>query len=186
MSALDEDRRLMRQWLASGSLDAKSAWLDLRCNAYPYDSSSGNLEVAWRTLDSHSRWMSWLDVRDDPRVVAKINQALIPRPFLVLDLDPLPDETPADFERRISTTKRAVLADGGRLVSDCTTGSRGRHLEFLVWQWAGLSRETVRTLKASLISHYGADDAKAAPRCMLHLAGMPNPKTGRRKHEVHR
>lgn len=184
MSVVDEDRRLMRAWLASGNLDDKRAWLDLRCNGYHYDTPSGTLEVAVRTLETHTTWRHWLDVRENDRWVANINQMSIPRCMLVLDLDPQSDELPDAFAQRIERTKQEVVADGGHLMSDCTTGSRGHHLEFFIVEWATLAREKVREYKLLLLEHYGADLAKAAPRVMLHIAGMPNPKTGLRKKEV--
>lgn len=184
MTILEEDQRLMRSWLQQRSLDTKKAWLDFRCNAYYYFTPTGGLEVQIRDLEKSSQWRPWLEVRDNDFWVAQCNNMSIPAVFLLVDLDPLPTESNDGFAQRIEQTREAIIADGGILVSDCTTGSRGRHLEFFVREWAGVPQEIIRQRRLVLLEHYKADLQKASPRCMILVPGMPNPKTGRCKEEV--
>lgn len=181
--AIEEDRRLMRRWLATGQNTCKRDWLDHRCNSFFYDTPSGTLEVSRLTPDGSTRWRPWLEVRDDTWWAENCNQMSIPHTSLLVDIDPAPGETPEAFNQRIEETKAEILRDGGILLSDCFTGSRGRHLEFHILEWANRSRERVRTLRGLLLQSYNADLAKASPRCMILIPGMPNPKTGRKKVE---
>lgn len=174
----------MRRWLASQAIADKAAWLDCRANGYFFDGPSGTLEVQSRTLEESTTWRPWLDVRHDEWWVERSNNFSVPHTSLLLDIDPKPGETPEAFARRIELTRTQVLQDGGELLSDCWTGSRGRHLEFFIIDWAMLSAQRVRELRLLLIEHYGADRAKATPRCMILIPGMANPKTGKRKIEV--
>lgn len=184
MSATEEDQRLMRLWLKDRTPDAKKAYLDFRNNAYFFDTPSGNMEVAIRTLDTHTQWREWLSVRENQWWVEQCNQMSIPHVNLLVDIDPYEGETPVAFHDRIERAKRDLISDGGVLISDCHTGSRGRHMEFCVREWATISRETVRIHKRALLEYYGADTQKASPRNMILIPGMPNPKTGSPKTEV--
>lgn len=182
--AFEDDRRLMRRWLATGQNDHKRDWLDHRCNSFFYDTPSGTLEVSRLTPDGSTKWRPWLEVRDDLWWVENCNQFSIPHTSLLVDIDPATGERPEAFNQRIEETKAAILRDGGVLLNDCFTGSRGRHLEFHVLEWASLPKERVKEFRQVLLAHYGADPAKASPRCMILLPGCENPKTGRRKVEV--
>lgn len=164
----------------------KRIFLDLLQEIQPYASIHGGLEVSQldRERNVATRWRPWLEVRDNPHQVANINQRLIGLPEVVFDIDPAQGEDAAAFLKRMFTTANAIRARGLHILGVFSTGSRGIHIHSYLpgLQFRGL--EQVRKIKLHLLKRFGADVAKATPRCMIALEGERHWKTGRPKVRV--
>lgn len=186
MSFIEEYRELVAYHEREQSLEAKRALLDHLCNGQYYDTPSGTMEV--QVLDRQTqfatKWIPWLQARDNPWMVANCNNRSIGVCEVVFDIDPGPGEDAILFQKRIEDTKIALLEKGAKLLDDYTTGSRGRHIQFIVPELSTYEKNTIAKIKRLMLTKYRADQAKATTRAMILIEGSINSKTGRPKQVV--
>lgn len=176
MSFIEQYRRLV------GHGD-KRLFLDLLDNNLTFASTSGQLEVCYlnKATGEASKWHQWKAIRDDDWWVARINNRLIAKEEIILDMDPDKNETQDTFFSRCQIQNAEVEEKMLRVLGTFTTGSRGIHIHLLYPELHKYSPRHREGLRAAMIKSARADMAKSTERVMIALEGTSHWKTGGEK-----
>ena len=131
----------------------------------------GEFEVFVLSENYKSKWVKWLEAREDDKFVDKINNRTILDVEVVLDL-----EEPDKFNGLINR-----LNSDGLFYSAFKTGSRGYHIHLIFFELRAKSPAERRQFKEQLIKKYGCDMQKAAGKCGIALEYAPHWKSGNLK-----
>lgn len=153
---------------------SKKGWLDYLQNTY----GDFKIAAAYQDQDGNPHWSKhrlYMDARNDPEFLARVNNRTIFPTELVIDIENKTD---------IQQIKEKLEKYGVEVISKAAifeTGSKGYHIHIFSSYLDPIINPNSKKIKKNILKELNADTAKANDYSMIALEFSPHWKTGKPK-----
>lgn len=163
--------------------DEVKAWLDFlyyEVGKQGFDFSLAKSYIAKNGEKKFSKWVPYMQAQEDPKFMAEAKHRQPLDIEVIIDIDPIKDETPEQIKSRyeecITKLRRA-----GHEFKAYNTGSRGYHIHLIFLELRLMSKQRREEFKEYFIEIYGGEIGKKIERCMIAIEHSEHWKTGNKK-----
>jgi len=152
------------------------SWQDTNLK-FAWTWNGGDDEIHW------SKHRTYLEIQENDYYVKKVSHHSIIRTIVVLDFDPLKNESEHQLKKRVDLAETYFKKEGVSYYI-YSTGSRGFHLHCFfpaMRFWSKVRRENFRS---NLIAEFQCDQMKSRENVMIAMPGVEHWKSGKIKEMI--